>query len=219
MRYASCIAGGPSIERPTRKDSSWRNAAHSSSSRVPLVCIVNCIGRSPATSRAYATARRKKSTPRSVGSPPWNARSTSGVRCASIVCRIQLRNTWSAIRNRSPGYNNSFDRKKQYVQSRLQIAPDGFAIKWNAGGAPRGNVAGSRGLLTSGTGSAWGSTFIAPFLLDELRADVRQSVGSADSALAAFGMASEDGRQASVTILAVPRQSLPDSPRFTVDHR
>jgi len=38
------------------------------------------------------------------------------------------------MRNRSPGYNISFERKKQYVQSRLQIAPEGFAITWNGGG-------------------------------------------------------------------------------------
>ena len=31
-------------------------------------------------------------------------------------------------------------RKKQYLQSRLQIAPVGFARIWNAGGAFRGMV-------------------------------------------------------------------------------
>ena len=46
------------------------------------------------------------------------------------------------MRNRSPGYSISFERKKQYVQSRLHIAPDGFAITWKAGGASRGNVDG-----------------------------------------------------------------------------
>ena len=40
------------------------------------------------------------------------------------------------MRNRLPGYSISLDRKKQYVQSRLQIAPVGFASRWNAG-APR----------------------------------------------------------------------------------
>ena len=31
------------------------------------------------------------------------------------------------MRNREPGYNISFDRKKQYEQSRLHTAPVGFA--------------------------------------------------------------------------------------------
>jgi len=33
----------------------------------------------------------------------------------------------SAIRKRLPGYSISFERKKQYVKSRLQTAPVGFA--------------------------------------------------------------------------------------------
>jgi hypothetical protein len=41
----------------------------------------------------------------------------------------------SAIRNREPGYSISFERKKQYAQSRLQTAPVGFARRWKAGGA------------------------------------------------------------------------------------
>jgi hypothetical protein len=32
------------------------------------------------------------------------------------------------MRKRAPGYNSSFDKKKQYAQSRLQMAPDGFAM-------------------------------------------------------------------------------------------
>src|SRR4051794_39757519 len=39
------------------------------------------------------------------------------------------------MRNRLPGYSISLDRKKQYSQSRLQIAPVGLAITWNASGA------------------------------------------------------------------------------------
>ena len=39
------------------------------------------------------------------------------------------------MRKRLPGYSISLDRKKQYSQSRLQIAPVGLASRWNAGGA------------------------------------------------------------------------------------
>ena len=42
------------------------------------------------------------------------------------------------MRKRLPGYSISFDRKKQYVQSRLQTAPVGFASRWNAAGASVG---------------------------------------------------------------------------------
>jgi hypothetical protein len=38
------------------------------------------------------------------------------------------------MRKREPGYSISFDRKKQYEQSRLQTAPVGFASRWNASG-------------------------------------------------------------------------------------
>jgi hypothetical protein len=41
------------------------------------------------------------------------------------------------MRNRDPGYSISFDRKKQYEQSRLQTAPVGLASRWNAAGASR----------------------------------------------------------------------------------
>ena len=54
----------------------------------------------------------------------------------------------SAIRKRLPGYSISLDKKKQYSQSRLQIAPVGLAIRWKAGGAP-GIV--SIGLADSGS--------------------------------------------------------------------
>src|SRR6267154_1953547 len=33
------------------------------------------------------------------------------------------------------GYRTSFERKKQYLQSRLQLAPAGFAGMWKEGGA------------------------------------------------------------------------------------
>ena len=38
------------------------------------------------------------------------------------------------MRKPLPGYSCSLDRKKQYSQSRLQIAPVGFAITWKAAG-------------------------------------------------------------------------------------
>jgi hypothetical protein len=33
-----------------------------------------------------------------------------------------------------PGYSISFDRKKQYLQSKLHAAPEGLTNKWNPGG-------------------------------------------------------------------------------------
>src|SRR3954453_4515536 len=39
------------------------------------------------------------------------------------------------MRKRLPGYSISLDRKKQYSQSRLQMAPVGLAITWKARGA------------------------------------------------------------------------------------
>jgi hypothetical protein len=44
------------------------------------------------------------------------------------------------MREASLGYNASFDRKKQYVQSRLHVDPDGFASRWNRGGAARASL-------------------------------------------------------------------------------
>jgi len=38
------------------------------------------------------------------------------------------------------GYSASFDRKKQYVQSMLQVLPLGFDRRWNPGGAPSGQA-------------------------------------------------------------------------------
>ncbi|CAB4596830.1 unannotated protein [freshwater metagenome] len=49
------------------------------------------------------------------------------------------------MRKRSPGYNCSFERKKQYVQSRLQMAPPGLARTWKAAGAPTGHEGGRDG--------------------------------------------------------------------------
>ncbi len=50
------------------------------------------------------------------------------------------------MRNRSPGYSASLDRKKQYSQSRLQMGPVGLARTWNGvrrvlGGTPGPAVA------------------------------------------------------------------------------
>ncbi len=75
----------------------------------------------------YSVARRKKSTPIIVGSPPCQAIVTWGTRCASISWRTYCSSSSSAIRKRLPGYSISLDRKKQYSQSRLQVAPVGFA--------------------------------------------------------------------------------------------
>jgi hypothetical protein len=78
----------------------------------------------------------KKSRLIIVGSPPCHATVTSGdPTWASISCRRYVSSRSSAIRNRLPGYSNSLDRKKQYSQSRLQMAPVGFASRWNAAGA------------------------------------------------------------------------------------
>src|SRR3954471_6926801 len=55
----------------------------------------------------------------------------------------------SAIRKREPGYSISFERKKQYEQSRLQTAPVGFASRWNA----RGGAGGPSSVAMRGTGS------------------------------------------------------------------
>src|SRR3990172_3034863 len=52
----------------------------------------------------------------------------------------------SAIRNRLPGYSISLERKKQYLQSRLQMAPVGLARRWKACGVPEGRV---RGIATA----------------------------------------------------------------------
>jgi len=45
------------------------------------------------------------------------------------------------------GYSISLERKKQYSQSRLQIAPLGFASRWKAQGASFGKSTGSSGYL------------------------------------------------------------------------
>ena len=76
-----------------------------------------------------STERRKKSRPISVGSPPCHATVTSGPGCASMSCRMYVSRSESVMRKRLPGYRLSFDRKKQYWQSRLQIAPVGFTSR------------------------------------------------------------------------------------------
>ena len=47
------------------------------------------------------------------------------------------------IRVFSFGYSASLDRKKQYVQSMLHVAPVGFASRWKPGGPPSGIVGGA----------------------------------------------------------------------------
>src|SRR3954465_7556823 len=58
------------------------------------------------------------------------------------------------MRKRLPGYSISLDRKKQYSQSRLQMAPVGLAIRWNASGAP--------GPVRTGPNDAVGSPIAPP---------------------------------------------------------
>ena len=48
----------------------------------------------------------------------------------------------SVMRNLEPGYSASFERKKQYVQSRLQTAPVGLVRTWKDGGAVLGRGSG-----------------------------------------------------------------------------
>jgi hypothetical protein len=108
-----------------------KKAAHSSSSSVPFVWIVYtaCWPRCRYCC-ASSTDRSKKSRPIIVGSPPCQAIVTSGtVACASTNCRTYVSSRPSAIRNRDPGYSISFERKKQYAQSRLHTAPVGFASR------------------------------------------------------------------------------------------
>src|SRR5580658_10240155 len=79
----------------------------------------------------------------SVGSPPCHATVTWGVRCDSSNCRIYCSSVASDIRCLSFGYSASLDRKKQYVQSMLQVDPLGFASRWKPGGdSPRGGRGG-----------------------------------------------------------------------------
>src|SRR3990172_1458173 len=80
------------------------------------------------------------------------------------------------MRNGLPGYSDSFDRKKQYVQSRLQIAPVGFASTWNDRGAPGGRTLGRSGApvsLSAGTNGVAGSIAAAYLGLPRSRAVVR----------------------------------------------
>ena len=122
------------MDSPTRKSLSRKKRAHSASINVPLVWTVLTMrwpGR--AWRRSYSRERRKKSSPMSVGSPPCQATVTSGAGpCASISWRMYSCSMSSAIRNLLPSYSSSLERKKQYVQSRLQIAPVGLARRWKA---------------------------------------------------------------------------------------
>src|SRR5450631_4671993 len=47
----------------------------------------------------------------------------------------------------SSGYSASFERKKQYLQSMLQVDPLGLASRWNPGGASTGRVCSSMALV------------------------------------------------------------------------
>ena len=74
------------------------------------------------------------------GSPPCHATVIFGVRCDSSNCRMYVSSVSSDIRCLSLGYSASFDRKKQYLQSMLQVDPLGFANRWNPGGELVGDV-------------------------------------------------------------------------------
>ena len=85
---------------PTRKLSSCRNCAHSSSSSTPLVCrpLVTLM---PGLAYFFcnAIAFRKKSIPMSVGSPPCQPKLISGVPSGwhSIYWRVRLSSMSSVI--------------------------------------------------------------------------------------------------------------------------
>jgi hypothetical protein len=57
------------------------------------------------------------------------------------------------MRCRSFGYSDSLDRKKQYVQSILQVDPLGLASRWKPGG-PSAGIGG----LDTPVGTAVGKT-------------------------------------------------------------
>ena len=81
-----------------------KNAAISSSMSVPFVWIVySTVIPGRRYFSTYAVARRKKSTPIIVGSPPCQAIDTNGIRCASISWRMYCSSSSSAIRKRLPG--------------------------------------------------------------------------------------------------------------------
>ena len=85
-RKASCISRGPSIETPTRKSFSLRKAAHSSSIRVALVCMVLriCLARGSGAPLELERRAGRSRCPIMVGSPPWKATTTSSApRCAA----------------------------------------------------------------------------------------------------------------------------------------
>src|SRR5580658_7983060 len=88
----------------------------------------------------------------SVGSPPCHATITWGVRCDSSNCRIYCSSVASDIRCLSFGYSASLDRKKQYVQSMLQVDPLGLASRWKPGGDSPGAAGPGKRLQR---GSSW----------------------------------------------------------------
>ena len=71
-----------------KKSFSLKNAHHSSSSRIALVCSELRISLRSRYGFCSSTTRRKKSTPSRVGSPPCHTNSTTGVGCASTYCSM-----------------------------------------------------------------------------------------------------------------------------------
>ena len=74
----------------------------------------------------------------------------------------------SDIRLFSLGYSDSFDKKKQYVQSILHVDPLGLANRWKAGGALSGTEFSVKGviflchLLVSGSRTPGSIVFFFP---------------------------------------------------------
>ena len=89
---------------PTRKSLAAKNSHHSSSRSVPLVCRAFWM-RMPG--RLYfccrATASRNQSSPIKVGSPPCQAKVTSGTFWASMYCRVYSSSRSSGMRKSEPG--------------------------------------------------------------------------------------------------------------------
>ena len=73
---------------------------------------------------------KKKSRPMRVGSPLCLAIVISGLCRLPITWRTYTSSRSSAIQKRLPGYRFSLERKKQYLQSRLQMAPVGLPSTW-----------------------------------------------------------------------------------------
>ena len=107
-RYLSCSSRGPSMLRPTSTSCSFRNRPHSSSSSTPLVWrALEIVWRGCAYFFCSSTTFWKNGTPRSVGSPPCQAKFTSGTDCDSMYWRMKFSSVSSLIRNRSP-FGKSF---------------------------------------------------------------------------------------------------------------